>query len=157
MPGPRRLPSVEASSPATFSAGSRPREFRHAQHLRADRHPRRGHGVAVDRHGDIEGHTVSFVTIRQDSDLAPLLVGLPDGRCHCPHWGYMFAGTVTFHFADHDEIYQPGEAFVVLGGHTPAASAGSEFVMFSPAEQLAEVTAAMAAQMQRMMQGTSTT
>ncbi|HUR75009.1 MAG TPA: hypothetical protein VMZ00_12090 [Sporichthya sp.] len=110
------------------------------------------HGVAVDRYGDIEGHTVNFVTIHEPSDLAPLLADMPDGRCPCPHWGYVFTGSLTFTFADRQETYQPGDAFVVIGGHTPAAAGGTEFVIFSPAEELAVVTEAMNARMQAMMQ-----
>src|ERR1700760_838301 len=102
------------------------------------------HGPAIDRSGDIAGHAVNFVTIKEDADLAPLLAGLPNGLCPCPHWGYVFAGSITFHFPDHEETYQAGEAYVTPPGHTPTATAGSEFVMISPAEELAKVHAAMA-------------
>ena len=44
-------------------------------------------GVAEDRHDDLDGYTVNFVTIRQDHDLAPMLSSLPGGNCPCPHWG----------------------------------------------------------------------
>ena len=109
-------------------------------------------GPAVERRGDIEGHTVSFLTIREDSDLAPLfsMSDLPEGRCHCPHHGYVFAGTLTFTFADRVETAHAGEAFAVGPGHTPAATAGSEFVMFSPEKEYAELDAAMAAVMAKM-------
>jgi len=109
-------------------------------------------GVAVERRGDIEGHTVSFLTIREESDLAPLFAmsDLPEGRCQCPHHGYVFAGTLTFTFADRVETATAGEAFAVGPGHTPAASAGSEFVLFSPVGPYAELDAAMAAVMAKM-------
>jgi len=42
-------------------------------------------GVAEDRHENLDGYTVDFVTIRQSHDLAPLLKGLPGGNCSCPH------------------------------------------------------------------------
>src|ERR1022692_1393692 len=45
-------------------------------------------GPAEDRHEDLAGYTTSFTTIRQGADLAPMLKGLPDDRCQCPHWGY---------------------------------------------------------------------
>jgi hypothetical protein len=32
-------------------------------------------GPAEDRHEDLEGYTVDFVSIKQDSDLAPMLRG----------------------------------------------------------------------------------
>ena len=36
------------------------------------------YGVAEDRHEDVEGTTIQFVTIREDFDAAPLLRGLPN-------------------------------------------------------------------------------
>jgi hypothetical protein len=38
-------------------------------------------------------------------------------------------------------------------GHVPAAEAGTEFIQFSPLEQLAETEAAIRANMQRAMTG----
>lgn len=109
-------------------------------------------GAAVERRGDVEGQTVSFLTIREDSDLAPIFAmsDLPEGRCQCPHSGYVFAGSLTFTFPDRTETAKAGDAFVVAPGHTPAATAGSEFVMFSPAAEYAELDAAMAAVMAKL-------
>ena len=39
-------------------------------------------------------------------------------------------------------------------GHVPAAEAGTEFIQFSPTDQLAETLAAMKANAQRIVQGT---
>ena len=43
--------------------------------------------VAEDRSCALDDYTVNFVTIKQDHDLAPMLSVLPEGKCHCPHWG----------------------------------------------------------------------
>src|SRR5260370_39796942 len=75
------------------------------------------HGVVEDRHEDIDGYTVNFVSFRQDIDGTPLLQGLPDDRCQCPHWGYVAKGQVTYRFADHDEVFQSRDAFYVSPGH----------------------------------------
>jgi hypothetical protein len=106
--------------------------------------------VAEDRHDDIDGYAVSFVSLREDADLAPMLKGLPDDRCPCPHWGYMFKGRLTWHFADHDEVFEAGDAFYVPPGHTPHAEAGSEFLQFSPSEELLVVQEAIMRNMQQM-------
>ena len=106
--------------------------------------------VGEDRHEDLDGYTVNFVTLRQESDLAPLLKGLPDDRCQCPHWGYVFKGTLTWRFADHEEVFQAGDAYYAPSGHIPVASAGSEFVSFSPTDELQVVEAAMLKNMQAM-------
>jgi hypothetical protein len=97
------------------------------------------HGPVEDRHADIEGYTVNFVSFRETIDATPLLKGLPDDRCHCPHWGYVISGRLTFHFADHDEVVEAGDAFYLPPGHVPVAEAGSEIVQFSPRETLCEV------------------
>jgi hypothetical protein len=71
----------------------------------------------VDRRGDLAGYVVSFVTVREDSDLAPLLRGLPDDMCQCPHWGYMFRGRQTVRYQDHEEVLEAGDAFYMPPGH----------------------------------------
>ena len=108
---------------------------------------------AVDRSGDLDDTTVSFVTIRHGHSLAPLLRGLPGDSCQCPHWGYLLAGTITVSYADREETYQAGDAFYMTPGHVPAAGAGTEFIQFSPRDQLAETLAAMRANAQRAALG----
>jgi hypothetical protein len=110
-------------------------------------------GPAIDRGGQLDDYTVDFVTIRQGHSLAPMLKGLPGDSCQCPHWGYMLAGKITVAYPDHDEVYQAGDAFYMPAGHVPEAETGSEFVQFSPREQLAETVAAIKANAQQAMQG----
>lgn len=109
-------------------------------------------GMAEDRTDHFDDWTVSFTTIRQDSDLAPLLKGLPDDRCQCPHWGYVFSGSITVNYGDHEETIEGGQAYYMPPGHAPAATAGSEFVMFSPTRELAVSEAQIEANMTVMMQ-----
>jgi hypothetical protein len=101
------------------------------------------HGMVEDRHEDIDGYTVNFVSFRQDVDGTPLLKGLPGDRCPCPHWGYVVKGRLTYQFEDHDEVFEAGDAFYLPPGHVPIATAASELVQFSPSEQLREVDAVM--------------
>ena len=96
-------------------------------------------GPALDINGSIDDYTVDFVTIKQTHSLAGLFKGLAGEACPCPHWGYLFAGRITVGYADHDEVYEAGDAFYMSPGHVPAAEAGAEFVQFSPREALAEV------------------
>ena len=110
-------------------------------------------GPALDIGGHLDDYTVDFVTIRQGHSLAALLKGLPGDSCQCPHWGYLFSGRITVTYADHEEVYEAGDAFYMTPGHVPAAAAGSEFVQFSPTEQLTEVTAQIKTNAQRIMQG----
>ena len=101
------------------------------------------HGVVEDRHEDIGGYTVNFVSFRQDIDGTPLTRGLPDDRCPCPHWGYVLKGRLTYRFGDHDEVFEAGDAFYLPPGHIPLADAGSELVQFSPADELKAVETVM--------------
>src|SRR6476469_5009410 len=89
---------------------------------------------------ELGDYTVNFLTMHQDMDMSPLLRGLPGDLCHCPHWGYVIKGRVTFRFADHEEVVEAGEAFYLTPGHAPVASEpGSEYVQFSPTAVLREV------------------
>lgn len=108
------------------------------------------HGPVEDRHEDLDGYTVNFVSFREDIDATPLLRGLPDDSCQCPHWGYVLKGRLTFRFADHEEVFEAGDAFYLPPGHVPSAEAGSEYLQFSPSEELRVVAAAMTRNMQAM-------
>ena len=105
-------------------------------------------GPATDRNSTLDGYTISFVTINQTHDLAPMLASLPGGHCTCPHWGYVFSGRMTVTYGDRVEVFEAGDAYYMSPGHTPAADAGSQFVMFSPADELAATEAAIVAGMQ---------
>jgi hypothetical protein len=110
-------------------------------------------GVAVDQGEELLGYTVNFVSIRQTHDLAPLLKGLPDDLCQCPHWGYVTKGRMTVHYLDRDEVIEAGDAFYMPPGHSPAAEAGTELIQFSPTRELQETEAAIMANVQAMHQG----
>lgn len=110
------------------------------------------YGPVQDWTEHFDDYTVNFTSIRQDSDLAPLLKGLPGDSCQCPHWGYMLAGRMSVTYADHEEVIEPGDAFYMPPGHVPAAIAGTELVMFSPKDELAVSEAALKANMEKMAQ-----
>lgn len=99
---------------------------------------------------DLDGYTVNIVKFSEDVDGTALTKGLPDDRCQCPHWGYVISGTQTYRFSDHDEVFEAGDAFYLPPGHSPLASAGSEFVMFSPTVELRLTEEAMMRNMQAL-------
>ena len=105
-------------------------------------------GAAVDRISTVDGYTIEFVSIRETMDLGPMLAALPGGHCSCPHWGYLFKGRMTVRYADDTEVYEAGDAFYMPPGHVPVGDAGSEFVLFSPADLFAATDAAIQAAMQ---------
>ena len=97
-------------------------------------------GMVANRHGDFLGYTIQFLQFRPEMDGAAMLKGLPDDVCISPHWGYVLKGEITFRFADHSETYKTGDAFYVPAGHTPANAEDTEYVQFSPTEELAVVS-----------------
>ena len=114
--------------------------------------------IAVDmpelegRYVDLDGYTVGFETYRADVDAAELFRGLPDDRCQCPHWGVVISGSITFRFADHVETHVAGDAYYAPPGHTPAVTAGSEVVEFSPSEALGATMAVVEANLATAVQ-----
>ena len=108
------------------------------------------HGAVVASSEDVEGYTIDFVTFNVDIDSTPLLEGLPGNRCGCPHWGYVLKGRVTFGFGDAEEVFEAGDAFYVRGGHTQRADAGTEYLQFSPAEELRVVSDTIRRNMEAM-------
>ena len=93
------------------------------------------HGPVEDRHEDIDGYTVNFLTFRVDIDGAPLLKGLPHDQCNCPHWGYVLKGRCTVRYTDGvSETLAAGEAYYIRPGHNVHVDADAEFVEFTHAD-----------------------
>jgi hypothetical protein len=92
-------------------------------------------GVMELRYEELGGYTIAFETFRQNVDATPLFKGLPDDRCQSPHWGYVVTGTVTFRYADREEVYESGDAYYAPPGHIPTVTAGTEIVEFSPTKE----------------------
>ena len=93
------------------------------------------------RYVQLDGYTVSFETFHTDTDPRPLFLGLPDDRCQCPHWGIVVSGRLEVRYADREETFTAGDAYVMTPGHLPHPYAGTEVVEFSPTEALQATTA----------------
>ena len=64
------------------------------------------------------GMACSYARFVAGTDLAPLLAGLPDDACPCPHWGYILEGAIRITYADgRDEVLRAGEIFYLPPGH----------------------------------------
>jgi quercetin dioxygenase-like cupin family protein len=63
----------------------------------------------------------------------------------------VLSGRVRFTYADHEEVFETGDAFYTPAGHIPVIDeAGTEFVMFSPAEELEKTEEVMSRNMEAM-------
>ena len=135
------------STRGTSNSNSRPRSRTSASHIQ-------DYGPVEERREDFADTTAQFLTMGQDLDATPLFKGLPDDKCSCPHWGYVFKGRLTFDCGDHEEIFEAGDAFYIEAGHVPTSSEpGTEYLQFSPTEQLQIVSDTMMRNMQEIQQG----
>ncbi len=98
-----------------------------------------GGGVELRTHEIGGDMTVAFIRVPAGWDLGPMLVGLPDDLCQCPHWGYVLRGRMKLRTKDGDEVYEAGQAFYWSPGHAPMALEDSEYVEFSPTTGLNEL------------------
>src|SRR5207244_2417633 len=103
--------------------------------------------VLTSRRAELDDFTVAFEDYHVDADGAPVFKGLPDDRCQCPHWGVVVSGELSLRYADGEEIYRAGDAYVARPGHVPIVTAGTEVIEFSPTDKLAETLAVLAANM----------
>src|SRR5581483_10193397 len=75
-----------------------------------------------------------------DMDERPMLKGLPNDECSCPHWGYVLKGRFTFHVGGREEVIEAGDAFYLPPGHAGVGKEpGSQLIMFSPTAELQKV------------------
>lgn len=88
-------------------------------------------------YGELSGE---YFTFGAGTDLTPLLKGLEDDLCQCPHWGYVLEGSLTAVYSDgREEVTETGELFYWPPGHTIQANDDSDIVMFSPQDEHAAV------------------
>ena len=97
-----------------------------------------GGGVEF-RKQSVGSMSVAFVRAQKGADLRPALKGLPDDLCQCPHWGYVLKGKVRMHTKSGHQDFEVGQAFYWAPGHAPEMLEDSEYVDFSPTDQLDEV------------------
>ena len=101
-------------------------------------------GPVVIRAADWGGQRVLHVTLPAGLDATPLLAGLPDDRCQCPHWGLLLKGRVRVNYTNGtSETLQAGDFWYLPPGHAPMCEEDAEFVEFSPPEQYDEVLAVL--------------
>lgn len=79
---------------------------------------------------------VSFRSFAAGFDARPLVKGLPDDRCPCPHWGYMISGRMDLGITGESVIVGPGDAFYMAPGHVPVFLEDTEFFEVSPRDAM---------------------
>jgi hypothetical protein len=100
--------------------------------------------------GDIH---VSMITCHKTLDIAPLLKGLPNDLCQCPHWGIVLKGRKVVKYKDHEETLNSGDAYYMEPGHSTITDAGTEWLEFTPSIELKKTNEAVAKNLAAMGQG----
>jgi len=96
--------------------------------------------VATFRVSEWDKMAVAYVEMKAGADAAPLLEGLKDDKCQCPHWGYILKGAIHVRYNDgKEEICKAGDMFYWPAGHTVWANEDVSFVEFSPKHELKHV------------------
>ena len=86
--------------------------------------------------------TSAFMRMDKGVDFTPLLEGLPDNHCQCPHWGYVLKGKIFVSYTDGtEEAVEAGQMYYWPPGHTVRFEEDTEYVEFSPKHQMDEVLA----------------
>ena len=97
-------------------------------------------GAATFRVAEWGETAVAYVRLSAGADAAPLLKGLPEDKCSCPHWGYVLEGAVHVLYADgKQEVSRAGDMFYWPPGHTVRVDQDTAFVEFSPRQELKRV------------------
>jgi hypothetical protein len=107
--------------------------------------------------GEYEGRTVDSGGIRIAFESMPAqfppdespFKGLPDDRCQCDHWGYLFKGSFRVSYKDGspDEVVRAGEAYHLRPGHFVQTLEPVEMIELSPVEEHDRTMAVLARNM----------
>jgi hypothetical protein len=93
------------------------------------------------------GMTISHLQCGSGIDFAPMLNGLKDNMCQCPHWGYVLSGQIFVDYSDgNKEIISAGDSYYLPPGHSVRFENETQYVEFSPTKELNEVLAHVASQ-----------
>src|SRR4249919_1507631 len=99
------------------------------------------------------GMTVAFNELPAGTDISPLLEGLKNNSCQCPHWGYIVEGELLLKYDDGtEENLTTGDVFYMPPGHTAIVKKNLKIIDFSPEKELNEVMAHIAKKMAQFSQ-----
>jgi hypothetical protein len=86
------------------------------------------------------GMTAGFNVMPKGTDFTPLLKGLNNNSCHCPHWGYVIEGAMKVIYDDgNEEVISEGDVYYLPAGHTAIVQDDIKLVDFNPAHEFNEV------------------
>lgn len=99
-----------------------------------------GPGTTMRTKDNFGGMTVSFNELPKGTDFTPLLNGLENDSCHCPHQGYVLSGKLLVKYNDGtEEILTEGDVYFLSNGHTAIVQEDIKMIEFSPSKEFNEV------------------
>jgi hypothetical protein len=108
-------------------------------------------GIIARNQANWGGMTVAYNQFPGGADFTPFFEGLENDRCHCPHWGYIFEGSVKIIYNDGtEEINKAGDLFYWPAGHTIIMLEDTKLMDFSPDKELGEVMAVVGKNMEKL-------
>ena len=82
------------------------------------------------------GMDVNFHVFEAGTDFTPVLKGLEDDLCPCPHYGYIIEGAFRFVYKDgSEEVYETGDIYYAPAGHTAIVEKDTKLIDFSPVRE----------------------
>lgn len=86
------------------------------------------------------GMTVAYNEVPAGTDFTPMLQGLQNNSCHCPHWGYVVEGELLVKYDNGtEEKLAAGDVFYLPPGHTAIVEKDLKFLDFNPEKEFKEV------------------
>ena len=83
---------------------------------------------------------VARIRFPSGADATPLLQGMPQDLCPCPHWGTVLRGSIHVRYADgSEETVRAGQVYYWPPGHTVRVDEDYEALEFSPSRQMGEL------------------
>ena len=103
---------------------------------------------ALPNYGDM---TVCFNELPKGTDFTPLLDGLTNDSCHCPHWGYVLEGEMLVKYDNGtEELLEAGDVFYLPSGHTAIVQKNIKLIDFNPSKEFNEVIAHVGRKMEEL-------
>jgi hypothetical protein len=97
-------------------------------------------GTVMRAQSGYGGMAVGFNELPAGTDFTPLLQGLANNSCHCPHWGYILEGSIKLIYDDGtEEVTSAGDVFYWQPGHTAIVEEDVKLIDFSPEKEFGEL------------------
>jgi len=105
------------------------------------------------READWADMHVSLIVCHKTLDISPLLKGLPDDLCQCPHWGMILKGRKRVKYRGREEVLNAGDAYYMPAGHSTVTDPGTEWIEFSPIMELKKTNEAVQRNLANLQHG----